>query len=64
MKKIHLHSAVADNAGGFHDAGSELTVGPAAAAGMISLDRAKAMLSRNAAVIVGKEEAAAEPAKA
>lgn len=64
MKKIQLNSAAADNAGGFHDAGAELIVGSEVKAGTIVLDRAKAMVGRGAAVIVGKEDVAAEPAKA
>lgn len=50
MKKIHLHTAAADNLGHFHDSGTDLVVGDAAQHGVISAERAKALLDSHGAV--------------
>ena len=52
MKRITLHRAAQDNAGGFQDAGTDLTVGDEAEAGVISADRAKDLVDTGGAVAV------------
>lgn len=53
MKKIKLNGAQSDNAGRFNDAGATLTVGKDAEPGMITVERAKALVDRGGAVPQG-----------
>jgi hypothetical protein len=51
MKKIHLHTATADNLGGFQDAGATLTVSDRQQAGHIGEDRARALVASHGAIV-------------
>jgi hypothetical protein len=61
LKHIVLHSPTVDNVNGYHDAGAELTVGDAAKAGVISLDRAQELVDSGRAV--SRTEAKAQTTK-
>ena len=64
LKKIVLHTAAADNVGGFHDAGSELDVGDAAKAGVITHAAAQDLIDRAGAVSKTEAERPAKKAPA
>jgi hypothetical protein len=51
MKMIHLHTATADNVGGFQDAGATLTVSDRQQAGHIAEGRARALVASHGAIV-------------
>jgi hypothetical protein len=50
LKTIVLHSAAVDNAGVYHDAGSELAIGDDVEKGIIALNNAQALVDGHRAV--------------
>lgn len=57
MKTIQTNSATVDNAAQWVDAGETLSVGKDAKAGMITPERAKALVDRAAATVVAESKA-------
>jgi general stress protein YciG len=65
LKKIVLYGPATDNAGHYRDAGAELTIGKAAKAKTISLERAQELIGRGgaaSATAAAADEQAAEDA--
>ena len=62
MKKIILHRAAADNAGGYQDAGATLTIADGVERDTISAERAKDLLDSAGAALIATSTR--EPAKA
>jgi hypothetical protein len=61
LKKIVLHGPALDNLDNYHSAGSELEIGPDAKPGIISADRAQALIA-SAGAVSATEAAAVERA--
>jgi hypothetical protein len=65
LKHIVLHSPTVDNVNGYHDAGTELAIGDAAEAGVITRARAQDLVDASRAVsrTEAKEQKADEGGK-